>query len=173
MWPPGATIFRQIVARALSRARSIRASRFVSISPRKEFYSPARRELITRLEDYGDGVRGAKAIGSEGRSGEAAARSQAGLRSRRESKRFGCPGCRETRIVLHNFRLVSRPEELQLLKLLHPPARNFADCLSRHSLASAYAAGAFRGVVRILLKENSVPARILKGSLALLLERRR
>lgn len=66
---------------------------------------------------------------------------------------------REARIVPHNFRLASRPEELQLPKLhvlctpvefrrLHPPP--------------ARGRRAFRGVGRILLKENSVPCESLK-----------
>jgi len=79
----------------------------------------ARRGLITRLEDYGGSekmrrrsTRGWKRLRKVGNRRQS--RVEAGIEAARIS---GCRDIRETRIVLHNFRLVSRPEELQLLSL--------------------------------------------------------
>lgn len=110
--------------------------------------------MITRLEDYGDERRSAKAIGS--RKKEVAD----GHGSEIEAARM--PGCRETRIVLHNFRLVSRPEELQLLSFsilcgISPTASR------QLSIASA-ALPCFPRRRSHSLKGEFRSARILKGS---------
>lgn len=98
---------RGTLSMALLRGRSLDScvSLYFNFST-EEFDLPLRGDWYRRLEDCGDGG------GAE----------QVQRRSGRDERAIGSPGrnqrfsrIHETRIVLHNFRLASRSEELQLL----------------------------------------------------------